>query len=309
MSYYVQKSCIWQLFCFIGIKLKVLKNLILFFLFSSFSIFAQQNNRIKVAVLGTFHFGESNDLFQTNNSNLLTKKKQKEIDELVNQLTKFNPDKIFVENTPDAQKFWDGIYIDYKNGKMPKDPSVELNEIFQIGIKLADKLKNPQGVLCVNYFHPVAYSIGLNNAKTKLDSLYTLYDHEIQNRKPEILYFLDQNPLAKSFLNSYLLKNEEWKSLSLKKNLFEMNKPENLDIIHYLNVTLWLDQDPNGIGAELTTREYYRNVKIVQNVLHQLNPYDKKVLILIGAAHVKSLQDILRAHPLLEVITSEEFLK
>ena len=88
-----------------------------------------------------------------------------------------------------------------------------------------------------------------------------------------------------------------------------MNRPENLDIIHYLNVTLWLDQDPNGIGAELTTREYYRNVKIVQNVLHQLNPYDKKVLILIGAAHVKSLQDILRAHPLLEVIASEEFLK
>ncbi|MCP9747972.1 DUF5694 domain-containing protein [Lacihabitans sp. CS3-21] len=278
------------------------------FFFSIQISLGQQQNRIQVAVLGTFHFGESSDYASISRKDIMSRKSLKEINKLVSDLATFYPNKIFVENTPDTQGLWDGVYADYRKGLEPKNPSILVNEVFQIGIKLAKQINDPFGVICVNYTHPEQNG-GLKQAKTGLDTIYTVYSNMLQNRKPEIGRFFQENPLADKEFKSYLKKNDEWSKLSLEKHLLAMNEASSINSLHYLNITAWMDQNPNGIGAELTAKEYLRNAKILQNVLHKLNPYDKRVLIIIGAAHVKPLKDMIEAHPLLEFVPIQQILK
>ncbi len=117
------------------------------------ALFAQEKKKIQVAVLGTFHFGENEDYVDANFTDLLNPLRQKEIDVLNDKLAKFNPNKIFVENTPDVQAYWNKVYFDWQKGILP-NKETEISEVFQIGIKLAAKINNPFGVFCVNYIHP-----------------------------------------------------------------------------------------------------------------------------------------------------------
>jgi Family of unknown function (DUF5694) len=285
-----------------------MKNILFILLFYSNFLFAQQPNKVKIAIIGTFHFGETSDYIAGNYPELLTLKKQNEIDELVGKLSKFYPNKIFVENTAEFQTFWDKVYSDWQKGVLPKDHQIEYNEVFQIGVKLAKKLNDPFGVICVNYLHPELNG-GLRLAKDKKDTLYALYSQSLQVRKPDLKNFFDQNYFAKEILENFIRQNQEWKSLSIRKHLINLNTPESLNTLHYLNVTVWLDQNPNGIGAQLTAKEYFRNTQILQNILKKINPFDKKVVLLIGAAHVKSLKDMIEVHPLLELVDAKEILK
>ncbi|WP_255070027.1 DUF5694 domain-containing protein [Lacihabitans sp. LS3-19] len=285
---------------------KLLSVLFWWFLFGS--AFAQEQAKIKIAIMGTFHFGESSDYISLSHPDLLTRKGQREIDHLVKKLAKFYPNKIFVENTPDTQSFWDNVYADFKNGKEPQSSEILNNEVFQIGIKLANEINDPFGVICVNYLQP-EQSGGLKTSKSPLDTLYTLYSSMLQRQKPDLGQFFVQNPLVKQSLDNFVKDNKEWSKHSLEKHILELNSVESLNTLHYLNITSWMDQNPNGVGAELTSKEYFRNAKILQNILHKINPYDKHILIIIGAAHVKPLQDMISAHPLLEIVKIEDLLK
>jgi hypothetical protein len=53
------------------------------------------------------------------------------------KLATSKPDKIFVENTLDAQSFWDNIFQQYNKRIEPTDPFVLKNEIYQLGIRTA----------------------------------------------------------------------------------------------------------------------------------------------------------------------------
>ncbi len=60
--------------------------------------YAQPTPKIKILLLGTFHFGETGDKGKTAFNDLFSAKRQQEIQQLTNQLARLNPDKIFVEN-------------------------------------------------------------------------------------------------------------------------------------------------------------------------------------------------------------------
>ena len=132
-----------------------MKKIILFVFLTivPFQLFAQ-SGRIQIAFLGVFHMGETPDYKQGSLTDLLSADRQQQISEVVETLAKFKPDKIFVENTPDTQPFWDNVYKNYQNGIKPTERNVEYNEIYQLGIKLAHKLNLLTGVTCVNYVQP-----------------------------------------------------------------------------------------------------------------------------------------------------------
>jgi hypothetical protein len=285
-----------------------MKNLIILFLIFYQSSLAQQANKVQVAILGTFHFGNSSDFIQSPYSNLLENKKQKEIDAIIKSLAKYFPDKIFVENTPESQEIWDKVYADWKKGLKPKNYEIENNEIFQIGIKLARNINNPFGVICIN-FQNIELEKNLKQNKYSLLDLHNqAINTELNKKKPNILHLFNENPIAKSELDSYLSDFEKWKKHSLKKHLIEMNQPSNLDRLHYLNVGIWLDSKSGVLGAEYAAREYLRNTKIVQALLNKINPFDQKILLIIGAAHVKSILNMLEGNPQIEVIPIKQVL-
>ena len=64
-----------------------------------------QSGRIQIAFLGVFHMCESPDYKQESITDLLSTERQKQIQSVIDDLVKFRPDKIFVENTPDTQPY------------------------------------------------------------------------------------------------------------------------------------------------------------------------------------------------------------
>jgi hypothetical protein len=278
------------------------------FLLLFYQVVFAQSGRVQIAFLGTFHMGESPDYKQGSITDLLSGERQQQIQEVVNDLAKFKPDKIFVENTPDTQPYWNGVYRNYLNGLKPKERSSEYNEIFQLGIKLAKKINHPIGVSCINYVQP-DLKIGVRQAQNKVDTLMTFYAHELELKRPPYDEYFKRNPSVKRAFDDYITNYESWKKLTIKEHLLNLNSEQSIATLHYFNITGWMDTNTNGFGAEFTAKEYYRNAKILQNILSSISPFDRRILVIIGGGHVQVLKDMLKTHPYFEVVDAKELLR
>ena len=110
-------------------------------------------------------------------------------------------------------------------------------------------------------------------------------------------------------MKDYLARYETWKNLSIKDHLTLLNSEESISTLHYFNITGWMDTNTNGYGAEFTAKEYFRNIKILQNILLRVNPVDRKLLVIIGGGHIQVLRDMLKTHPYFEVVDATTLLK
>jgi hypothetical protein len=193
------------------------------------------------------------------------------------------------------------------NGIKPLEKGSEFNEIFQIGIKLAKKINNPFGVICVNYVQP-DLNLGMRLSQNKIDTLLTFYSHELERKRPSYDDYFSQNPSVKKAFNDYLTNYEHWKKLSIMEHLVNLNSEQSISSLHYFNITGWMDTNTNGYGAEFTAKEYFRNTKILQNILLSVNPYDRQLLVIIGGGHVQVLKDMIKSHPYFEVVDVKDIL-
>ncbi len=279
----------------------------------AFGIFAQKTEqkpikKIQIVLLGTFHFGATNDKNKTNFGDEFSPKRQSEINKIVKQLAKYNPDKIFVEQEPSEQEKWNEIYADYKKGSEPTGNNLA-NEIFQIGVKLAKKTNNPNGVTCVDYQMPTDFDAALKNAK---DDVARNYIRQVQaiGDAPE-----PQNSNEKFFFlpfkTSKNFKDHKLAETDLLDYYLWVNSPEYVARNHYNNdnyLALAFGQNENYVGAEYVTLWYNRNLKILTNILRNASLDDNRYLLIIGAAHVKVLRDFFADHPYFEVVEVKDVL-
>ena len=256
--------------------------------------FAQkiQSERIKILILGTIHFGETNDVNKTAFSDLMTDKRQREIAEIVDLLAKIKPDKIFVENESSRQGYWNQLLNDYKKGSLKEQPR---NEIFQIGVRLAGKLNQNQ-VYCID------------NQTNQLD-----YDSV---QKFEAQHKDDTSPeLNSTFFNlEYPLKRRtpapKLAEVTLRDYLLFLNSPDQMlrssyDYTHYA-IGDGIGDDYSG--TDLTATWYKRNLYIFTNILRKTNKQDKTYLLLIGAGHAYILKHLFESNPHFEVISVDDVL-
>lgn len=222
---------------------------------------------------------------------------------VVRKLAAFKPDKIFVENTPEAQVFWDNVYEQYSKRIMPTDPFVLKNEIFQLGIRTALMSRSKTGVICINYVNEIIPKIVPDNRE------WRQFMQSVNAKKPDYPSFFKSNRLASNTFESYLADHEKWKTMPLKEHLIRMNEEESLRKLHYFNIQAWMDNNVNGVGAELSTLEYYRNLKIVQNLYSKLEASDDRILIIYGAAHAQILKDMLKSHPVFNIVQVKDVLR
>lgn len=265
--------------------------------------FGQSHNTIDVLILGTFHFGETVDYRSGDYEDILTHKRQREVLAVVRKLAAFRPDKIFVENTPEAQSFWDNVFKQYNKRIEPTDPFVLKNEIYQLGIRTALMAKSKKGVICINYVNDNTVKISPDNKE------WLQFMNSINAKKPDYATFFKSNRLVSRVFDSYIEDHENWKKVPLKEHLIQMNEEESLRKLHYFNVQAWMDNNENGIGAELSTLEYYRNLKIVQNLYSKLEATDDRILIIYGAAHAHILKDMMQSHPVFHIVDVKSVLR
>ncbi|MDZ7900123.1 MAG: DUF5694 domain-containing protein [Arcicella sp.] len=274
------------------------------------TVFAQTSpKKIKVILLGTFHFNQSLDSTSKLHSNLFTEKRQKEVNEIVNKLANQKPDKIFLEFTEKNQAFYDSIYFDYQRGNEPIRLRTKANEIFQLGMKVAKKLGH------IKVF-------GMNYQPEELtDTTYkpkNVVDKEIQDLYIALGNFNDSTRTNAKFYDlPYPYKLSKQDSLLQKSSLSEfllfLNSEKKLQKAEYEEWNYFLSM---GTGNDMSSTEYVgtfwygTNLRNFNNVMRQVDyKKDKCYLIIYGSNHIPFLKYLFNQNPYFEIIDIDKVLK
>ena len=223
-----------------------------------------------IALLGTYHFSNPNqDQFNVNSDNVLSEKRQKEIEAMVNQLAKYKPTHIAVEfNANDTAM--DNRYQRYLKGQHQLSDS----ELEQIGFRLAKKLGHA-------HLYPVdAPAIQLDFEPGTLANDYGWLLGEL-------------NVMGSSVINQIntLLKTQTIGQVLASMNTAEFDK---LNVQLYYKYLLPIGKGDNQPGLEAVTRWYKRNLSIFHHIMKLTEgKKDQRVLVIFGQGHTAMLKQFL----------------
>jgi len=248
-----------------------------------------QTQKTKILLIGTIHFENPHtDQFELKAGDFLSAKRQTEIEDLTNVLTQTKASKVMIERPFENQHSSDSLYNLYvaDHYKLP------VSEREQIGFRLAKKLKIKQ-VNCIDKFY------GLTR-----DSLMTATAKE--NNQLDILK--DLGIEGKAFINDI---DNQVKKGTLTEVLKYINKPEQLErnLSIYLKYIVKIGAGKNYVGAEYVSDWYLRNLAIYSNIITQVTPSDKYVILIFGQGHIPILKHLLENNDNFEVVEVKSILK
>lgn len=268
------------------------------------SFFAQSKDKpkIKVLLLGTFHFAQTGK-----DDDMMSEKRQKEIAEVVKKIARFKPDKIFVERNPEFEytNKMGEQYDNYLNGKF----ELTANEYYQLGFRLG-KISGLKKIYQAD--HPGMYGIFYGKVK----------DYADKNGQTEIL----KAEAIGTTKSPYRRENEAEteKRKTVLERLRYLNSPEyqKLDQAFYVSVFPRIgdvvprksaeekkDENAYFIGSQLLADWYKRNIMIYSKILNQLDFKENRILIIYGNGHASTLRHLLQSNPVFEVEDTNKWLK
>lgn len=263
------------------------------------------SQKTDIMILGSDHFAQIYNSDKPN-TDVLLPRRQKEIKEFITSAIRFNPDLIMVEVLPESQREIDSLYTLYDANKIElEDLKDSRSEVYQLAFRMAKQLRLPK-IYCVNAPGGTSQSI-LDNGEN-----ITLYKEE---------------GLAVRAMVTEKIKALQENTLSLKDYLLFLNQPDTYNKVYRLryitpsrvingtfkNPDAMVDTafiNPKYIGAELTSLYKNRDYKIYSNIVtSQMKTKGKKVLLIIGAAHIGSLKSIFRDDSDYNLLDTKKFLR
>ena len=253
----------------------------------------------KVMILGSFHFMENQDI------NICSKKIQHEIEDLVDKISIFNPNKIIVEapielqhevtdsfkNLPEdyftnIEKMKSTIlgYISIGENKYPIN---YCNEAIQIGYRLASKLKHSD-VYGIDYYKCYDESEIFESAKSEIST----WENDIEN--------------------FWKCTSEDEKRIKSNGTITDLYRYMNGDWSLKQHSKLYLTLNQIGAGkdykgADFLTRWYERNLKIFAN-LQKISEDTDRVLVIYGAGHLEILKMFIDQYEKMEFVDVLNYL-
>lgn len=223
-----------------------------------------------IALLGTYHFDNPNqDQFNVKSDNVLDAKRQKEIEQLVAMLAKYQPTHIALEfNVADSAA--DKKYQRYLKG----DYSLAESEREQIGFRLAKKLG-----------HQHIYAVDVPDIQLDFNP------GELAN---EYAYLLEQlTQTGNKVINDI---NQWLTKYTIGQVLAKMNSPEfdKLNVGLYYKYLLPVGKGNQQPGADGVTSWYKRNLFIFHHIMKLTqNQKNQRVLVIFGQGHTAMLKQFL----------------
>lgn len=258
-----------------------------------------QTSKIKVVLIGTFHFGATSDANSTKFPDLFSKNRQLQLDTIAQKISSLKPDKIFVENDPSRQNRLDSLFEVYKISGL-SDTIKFRSETYQLGFRIAKKATLKK-VFAVDYPMELPYterqeamqSVG-SLPKDSLEKLIQSFPTFFQKPKP-----FDPNKflqLPNSTLQDYFI--------------FINTKIYRYDLMYdYLHQPMSLKYFSKSEGIKYTSLWYERNLNIFNNILLNLSNKDKTIIVLFGGAHTAVLRQYFENHPSFEIVELDKVLK
>lgn len=258
-----------------------------------------QTPKIKVVLIGTFHFGATTDAKSTKFPDLFSKNRQLQLDTIAQKISLLQPNKIFVENDPSQQNKLDNLFELYKVQGLT-DTIKYRSETFQLGFRMAKKA-NLKKVYAVDYPMELPFS-ELKEAQQSIASIPQDSLKKIIQNFPT--FFQQRKPFDES-------KYPKLPSSTLRDYyLFINSKTYRHDLMYdYLQQPMTFKYFSNSVGIKYTSIWYERNLNIFNNILLHLSKEDKTIVILFGAAHTAVLRQYFENHPLFEIVELDDVLK
>jgi hypothetical protein len=131
-----------------------MKKILFLLLITQFTFAQTQNKKVKIVLLGTFHFGATTDRNSTKFEDIFSEKRQAELDSLAKKLAKNGIDKIFIEDIVPNQKKQEKLYQKYLKNEIT-DQKILKNEIVQVAFRTA-RLSNAK-LICADLEQELPY--------------------------------------------------------------------------------------------------------------------------------------------------------
>ncbi|MDJ1483084.1 DUF5694 domain-containing protein [Cytophagaceae bacterium YF14B1] len=249
---------------------------------------AQTNtDKIKVYLLGTFHFGKTSDKHSTSFPDLNSPKRQKELDQIADAINRAGVSKIFVERSYFLQTALDSLGELYINNK-PMDSLEKRNEIYQVAYRAKRKNRAIQVVA----------------TDRKMELPYDDLD-EYESMNPDSKFG------GAFFKESYIVKQKRLKlnESTLQEYYLSINseasrKSSQADFLHY---ALSYGDKSDFTGTKFTTSWYERNLIIFTNILRHLDPKtDASIVVLYGSSHTAVLRQFFENHDRFQIVELEK---
>lgn len=263
-----------------------------------------QNNQTQIMLVGCDHLQQ---VYRKDNLNTdaFSPKRQKELADVVSRIEKYQPDLIVVERLPEDQQKLDSTYTLFVNGKLKlTDLQDGRGEEYQLAFVLGKQL-GLKKIIGINAPGGTSQSILSNGQNIELYKTEGVQLRSIVSAKYEQI----QNG-----------------NLSFNDYIKFLNQPETIQKIYHLryitparvrngrftNPDKMVDTtfiNPKYIGAELTSVFKNRDYKIYSNIVTtQLAEQSRKIVVIIGLAHIGSLQSIFRDDPAYKLVEATSYL-
>lgn len=248
---------------------------------------SQAEKKLQVLLLGTFHFDNPGlDVVKFKDADILSAKRQQEVEEVVNSLKLFAPDKIFIEAVPARQRQVDSLFKAFTAGTK----TLGASEVEQLGFRLARQLNLP-----------TLFGVDYQEAAFPFDSLMK----SAAEANQEALVSFVQETIGK-VQQSF---NEALQKLTIKEMLRRENSRELTRLQHEFYFKLLPAGKPgNHVGSYLVSEWWRRNMVIYENILKQLDGKEEKILVIFGSGHTAILGELMKFHPAIRLVPVADVL-
>ncbi|QTD37891.1 hypothetical protein JL193_00860 [Polaribacter batillariae] len=233
---------------------------------------------LEVLLIGTSHWNnyksKGADIAQTDEIDILSDKYQKELNEIIDKIIAFKPDKIFVERTVFYQPKLDSLYNLYKYKNWGRKYR---NEIYQLGFKTATILD-----------HDRVYGVDYRETSFPYGKLM----RAMKDANQQDLIRASEGDL-KQFESRYNKLIAEKKHL--KEILYFLNSKEQrkLDLDWYLNNANKGGSLEETTGSFLASEWIKRNIYTYGFIQKYVSSKDKKIMIIMGSSHIAVLDNLI----------------
>lgn len=245
----------------------------------------------KIMILGTYHMDNPGlDSVNLNADDVLSPRRQAEINELLDRLARFQPTRIMIEaqyrsvSVPNLYKKY--LAGEHKLGK---------NEIEQIAFQLAKRLN-------LETLYPVDFPMSMNG----------LSDREIEYPKPKPEAPGESKSVQQNRIEPPLTEEDKLlRRSTVTEYLRYLNGEKRINENHaqYIHSLLPTDDPAIYARADLVTNWYKRNLRIFTNVARITEFGKDRVLLIIGAGHLKILRGFANDSPDFCLVDVQTYLK
>ena len=246
---------------------------------AQFAVLGGKTAGAQVLVIGTYHMSNPGlDPISVRADDVLSPRRQGEIDQLADKLARFRPTKVAVEIPFGSDSTSNALYRRYLGGSHALDRT----EMQQLGFRVARRAGLPR-------IHGVDYDLDVNVAAVMVWAL--------THGQPELA------TVAQS-LSARLLAEADsmMRNASVGAIVSALNSAR-ADSAHGIYMAaLRVGADTSYPGATMTARWYERNLRIASNILRLVESPSDRVLVIIGAAHGPILRELLARVPGVRVV-------